>query len=477
VALHITALAVLVVMFVVASVLPVNLGLLALVAAFVVGAGLGGMDVDDMLAGFPADLLVLLVGVTYLFGVAQVNGTLERVVDGGLRLVRGRVALVPWLLFLLTAFVAAVGALSAAAVAIMAPIAMRFAQQYRISPLLVGLMVVQGATAGSFSPLSPFGAITGQLVAAEGLPSQQPGLFLSSFVFNVVMGAFVFWLFGGVRLARERRRHGGADGGDVDGDAVSGATGSGAAVSGAAVSGAAVSGESDGSGGAGAAGGSGGGVATVAAPAPVAEVAAEGDRRGLSVQQVLTLAGLGVLVVAGTAFGLDVGFTALAVGLVLTLVKPSAYADVVSKVPWSAVLLVCGVITYVGVLESVGTIDFLSDLLTGGTSPLVAALAAAYIGGLISAFASTAGVLGASIPLAAPLLDGGVLPVLGTISAIGIASSVVDVSPLSTNGALLVANQRTMDSRVFFRKLLVWSVPVIAVVPLIAWLVFVVLWP
>src|SRR5690606_2462787 len=119
----------------------------------------------------------------------------------------------------------------------------------------------------------------------------------------------------------------------------------------------------------------------------------------------------------------------------------------------------------------------LSDLLTGGTSPLVAALAAAYIGGLISAFASTAGVLGASIPLAAPLLDGGVLPVLGTISAIGIASSVVDVSPLSTNGALLVANQRTMDSRVFFRKLLVWSVPVIAVVPLIAWLVFVVLWP
>lgn len=469
-ALHITALAVLVVMFVVASVLPVNLGLLALVAAFVVGAGLGGMDVDDMLAGFPADLLVLLVGVTYLFGVAQVNGTLERVVDGGLRLVRGRVALVPWLLFLLTAFVAAVGALSAAAVAIMAPIAMRFAQQYRISPLLVGLMVVQGATAGSFSPLSPFGAITGQLVAAEGLPSQQPGLFLSSFVFNVVMGAFVFWLFGGVRLARERRRHGGADGGDVDGDAVSGAAGSGAAVSG----------ESDGSGGAGASGGSGGGVATVAAPAPVAAVAAvaaEGDRRGLSVQQVLTLAGLGVLVVAGTAFGLDVGFTALAVGLVLTLVKPSAYADVVSKVPWSAVLLVCGVITYVGVLESVGTIDFLSDLLTGGTSPLVAALAAAYIGGLISAFASTAGVLGASIPLAAPLLDGGVLPVLGTISAIGIASSVVDVSPLSTNGALLVANQRTMDSRVFFRKLLVWSVPVIAVVPLIAWLVFVVLWP
>ncbi|WP_083666094.1 SLC13 family permease [Saccharomonospora sp. CUA-673] len=314
-------------------------------------------------------------------------------------------------------------------------------------------MVVQGATAGSFSPLSPFGAITGQLLAAEGLPQQQPGLFLNSFVFNVVVGALVFWLFGGLRLARERRRAAAADT-DVDVD-----------VDPAVVSGGP--------------GGSGGGLATAEAPAAApAEVRSEVVSAGrLSAHQVFTLAGLGLLVVVSTAFGLDVGFSALAIGLALTLLKPGAYSEVVSKVPWSAVLLVCGVITYVGVLDSVGTIDFLSDLLTGGTSPLVAALAASYIGGLISAFASTAGVLGASIPLAAPLLDGGMLPILGTVSAIGIASSVVDVSPLSTNGALLVANQRSMDSRLFFRKLLLWSIPVIALVPLIAWLVFVVLWP
>jgi hypothetical protein len=52
---------------------------------------------------------------------------------------------------------------------------------------------------------------------------------------------------------------------------------------------------------------------------------------------------------------------------------------------------------------------------------------------------------------------------------------VVDVSPLSTNGALLVANQSGMETKVFFRRLLLWSVFVIAIAPLLAWLIFVVL--
>lgn len=74
-----------------------------------------------------------------------------------------------------------------------------------------------------------------------------------------------------------------------------------------------------------------------------------------------------------------------------------------------------------------------------------------------------------------PLLEAGLLPVGGTITAVAIASSVVDVSPLSTNGALLVANQRSMESKLFFRELLSWAVPLIVLVPLVSWLLFVVI--
>src|SRR5699024_11148980 len=139
---HVISLLLLVLMFVIGSVWSVNLGILALVAAFVIGTGFGGLDADTVLAGFPGDLFVLLVGVTYLFGIAQHNGTLNRVVEFGMRLAGDRRGAIPWLLFVLTAFVASAGALSSAAVAIVAPLAMRIAEQHRLNPMLMGLMVV-----------------------------------------------------------------------------------------------------------------------------------------------------------------------------------------------------------------------------------------------------------------------------------------------------------------------------------------------
>ncbi len=139
-------------MFVVASVLPINLGIMGFVAAFLLGITLGGMTVDDIFAVFPSDLFILLAGITFLFAIAQNNGTVDLLVSWGLRLVGGNVGLIPWIMFLLAALFCSIGALSAAGVAIVAPVALRFAARYQISPLLMGVMVVQGVTAGSCSP-------------------------------------------------------------------------------------------------------------------------------------------------------------------------------------------------------------------------------------------------------------------------------------------------------------------------------------
>jgi di/tricarboxylate transporter len=438
---HVVSLLVLVAMFILASFLPLNLGILALVAAFVVGGVYGGLDEDGVMAGFPGDLFVMIIGVTYLFSLAQENGTLQRIIDMSLRVVGHRAAAIPWLMFVLAAFVAAAGALSAASVAIVAPIALRLASQLKINQLLMGLMVVQGATAGSFSPLSPFGAITNDLLTKNDLPREPGGLFMNSLLFNLVVAVVVFCVFGGLRMLRKQT---------VEEPAHQVAV----------------------------AAGTGPGTATIATTGGTG--AGQSDEEPESpayppLHQILTAAAIIGLVLSTMIFGLDVGFMALIAALVLSLLAPSRYSECIKRVPWGAVLLVCGVITYVGVLDKLGTIDWLGHLLTGGNNPMLTALAACYIGGIISAFASTAGVLGASIPLAIPVLEQGALPMLGTISAIGIASSVVDVSPLSTNGALLVANQGTTDPKQFFRRLLGWSVIVIGVAPLLAWFIFVVL--
>lgn len=455
---QILALLVLVCMFVLASFLSINLGILALVAAFVIGAGFGGLGADAVIGGFPGSLFILIVGVTYLFALAQENGTLQRIIDVSMRLVGNRVAVIPWLMFLLAAFVAAAGALSAASVAIVAPIALRFAAQHKMNPLLMGLMVVQGATAGSFSPLSPFGAITNGLLADNNLPREPMGLFVNSLLFNFVLACVVFAAFGGVSLLRQRQRQRVTASSGLS--ALAGTSDGPGAM--AWPSADLTTGDDDTTGTAGAADDSCG-------EEPRAPRASD------TLHQVATLIAIVGLVASSLLFGLDVGFVALTLGVALTLLSPGRYGECVKLIPWPAVLLVCGVLTYVGVLSKIGTVDYLSDLLTSTGSPLLTALAACYIGGVISAFASTAGVLGASIPLAVPVLEQGMLPMLGTVSAIGIASSVVDVSPLSTNGALLVANQKSMEPRLFFRRLLLWSVVVIAFAPLLSWLIFVVL--
>jgi len=65
---------VLVVIFVIATTLPINMGALAFAAAFLVGVFAADLSADDIFGGFPGNIFVVLVGVTFLFAIAQVTG-------------------------------------------------------------------------------------------------------------------------------------------------------------------------------------------------------------------------------------------------------------------------------------------------------------------------------------------------------------------------------------------------------------------
>src|SRR3954453_20006361 len=181
-------------MFIVATLLPINMGVLAFVGAFLVGTLVAGQGTKEIIAGFPTGLFLTLVGITYLFALAQNNGTIDWLVQMAVRAVRGRIAAIPWIMFAIAAVLTSVGAVSPGAVAIIAPIALGFAAQYKISPLLMGLLVVHGAQAGGFSPSSIYGGITNGVVEAAGLPLNELVTFAASFVVNfiVAIGLFVF---------------------------------------------------------------------------------------------------------------------------------------------------------------------------------------------------------------------------------------------------------------------------------------------
>ena len=154
----------------------------------------------QVLSGFPGNLFVILVGVTYLFALAKNNGTVDWIVHAAVRAVGGRVALIPWAMFVVCAAITAIGAITPAAVAIVAPVALGFGKRFRIHPVLIGILVVMGATGGSFSPIGIFGAITNGVVADSGLPGSPLILFLGCFGAALLISVIVFFAFGGREL-------------------------------------------------------------------------------------------------------------------------------------------------------------------------------------------------------------------------------------------------------------------------------------
>src|SRR6187455_559703 len=176
----------LILLFVVGTVLPINMGALGFVAAWLVGMYALGLTEREIISGISGDLVLTLVGVTYLFAIARNNGTVDLIVRGAVRMVGGRVALIPWVMFFVTALLTAIGAVSPAACAIIGPIALGFAGRYRINPLLMGMMVVHGAQAGGFSPISIYGTITNSVMEGADLPNSEITIFLASLIVNTV---------------------------------------------------------------------------------------------------------------------------------------------------------------------------------------------------------------------------------------------------------------------------------------------------
>ncbi|MBK1782808.1 SLC13 family permease [Prauserella cavernicola] len=435
----------LVLIFLLATLRSVNMGAVAFLGAFLIGTFIYDETAEDLFSGFPGDLFVVLVGVTLLFAIAKANGTVDWLIHAGVRAVRGRIALIPWVMFLITSLLTMVGAVVPGAVAIMAPIGLNFATRYRINPMLMGLLIINGATAGGFSPLSIFGTITNGVVERSGLPGNPVLLWVSSFLFNALLSVVVFFMFGGKKLLGRRETPG--EGGTPapepqdDGEPVGGGAG----------------------------GGSGATATKTRTEAGEATAVTT-----LNTQRSVTLLGLVLLAVGALALEFDVGLLALSIATVICLLSPKDTKACFSQVAWPTVLLICGVVTYVGLMERVGTIEFLGNSVAGIGVPLLAALVICLIGAAVSAFASTTGILGALIPLAVPFLLTGQVGAVGMIIALAISSSVVDSSPFSTSGALVVASTPEEHRDTMFRRLMIWGMSMIAIAPVVAVLIFVI---
>jgi Na+/H+ antiporter NhaD/arsenite permease-like protein len=410
----------------------INVGVLAMALAWIIGVYLAGRPFAEIAGGFPTTLFLTLVGVTLLFTQAKVNGTLDKVAHRAVRSCRGSLPLIPVMFFFLACVFGSIGPGSIASAALIGPMAMAVAAQTGIPAFLMAIMVANGANSSSLSPIGPTGIIVNGIMDKIGMPAVPWQNYLIVMAAHAIVAFSGYLIFGGwkfFRAANVKR--------EVDVDQLA-----------------------------------------VVANAKVPNGDIPDADRPLQWRHWLTLAVIVFLVVGVIFFGINVGMGALAGAVILVLANATDEAQALRSMPWGPILMVSGVTVLIALIEKTGGIDLFSAILASVSTPESVTGVIALIGGTISVYSSTSGVvLPAFLPTVPGLVErlggGDVLPVAWSLI---VGSHLVDVSPLSTTGALCIAAAQNTDVRKLFRQMLAWGMSMAIVGAIGSYIVFGLLW-
>ncbi|NOT27261.1 MAG: C4-dicarboxylate ABC transporter [Acidobacteria bacterium] len=391
----------------------INVGILSMSLALIVGVGLGGMTPGAVLEGLPTDLLVTLIGVTLLFSIAECNGTLARLTARAVKACRGQAGLLPIMFFLVGFVIATIGAGATPASALLAPPAMAVAGRAGIPPFLMAIMAGNGALAGTLSPFAPTGIVAHGVMARIGLGGVEWQTFAYNALAHAAVGVGGFLLFGGWKLFVRR-----------DGTSQ----------------------------------------------------AAEPDLEPMDARHWTTVAGIVALIGAVAGFNVNVGMAALIIATTLVLLRTVNEAQAIQHMPWGVILMVSGVTVLISLLQETKGMELFAAGLANISTPATVAPIVAFGTGIVSVYSSTSGVvLPAFLPLAPALAErvGGGMGPLPIAWSMNVGASLVDLSSLSTVGALFMAGAAPgTDTRKLFNALLAWGLSMSVVGGVVCWVLF-----
>lgn len=361
-----------------AFIFKVNTGLAAIFASLILGRCAGLTD-KWLLNSFNSNLFLMLLGVMYLFCIAQENKTLDLLAKKVIALCKGKVKLFPPILFLIGFVLSAIGPGLISITALMAALIVALAEQSKTHPMRLLPFGALGAFAGGLSPITPTG-IVGVTVAGEnGITGVEMPLFLNMamacLIYSVILYFFVFkW---------HKHKNLTADGQNPTMEAT---------------------------------------------PA-------------FSGKQLATLAGIVVVAVLTAAFGFNVGLASFAVAVLLTVFGCADEGAALKKVPWGTLMLVTGVGILISVITELGGIDLLSNALSGIGNGKTASAIMTVLAGVMSWFSSASGVVMPTLIPTAPTVAAAMpgATAFELVVAVSIGANAAALSPLSTCGSLMLA--------------------------------------
>ena len=388
----------------------VNLGILAIAAAFLFGffirteggslscVELKGRPVTSL---FPLELFWMIVSVSILLNIGTVNGSFDIVIQKLVGLVKGRRALIPVYLFVIVLVGCSLGAGTTGAVVLLCTLAVNIARDQEIDPVFTLLSVLTGASAAAGSPVAVIGMICNDFsVKTWGEQAAPYHMFPGTVLMSVASFAVVYVLFRGWRLK----------------------------------------------------------------PFPVQQErkVQKADRK-----QIMTLCGMVLFLVLAIGVGFEIGLCAFLIAAALLLLGCADEKQVIAEVPWQSVLMICGMCMLIGVVNLAGGMGLLTDFLSRFMTPFTGKPLYSLIGSLLSMVSSITGVV---LPTMLPTIpevaaQTGQNP-YALMTALAFGANITCSSPVGSMGAIAVgimSSVKEWDADRIFKRMLLYTVILMAV--------------
>lgn len=425
-----------------------NIGIVAIAFAIVVGSFFADLNAVQIMSSLPINLFMILVGVTFLFGIATTNGTLEKLTANAIRLAKGNTALIPLIIFMLITVITTIGPGNIATVALMAPVVMAIAARIGINAFLMTLLIVGAANGAAFSPIAPSGIISNSIVAKIapqlGALGQSIGdlntfgwkIHLNTEIAQIAANIGGFMVLGGWKWIVSQRNS------SLNIDDI--------------------------------------------APKP----------EPFNKNQIMTLIAVVILVLLvilpsmavtkelfspavlkliGTGDSVNVGAIAFLLSAALLILNAGDSKATVKSMPWPVIIMVCGMGILIDVMDKAGGLNALVNIIASVSNETTITGVLALVTGVISAYSSSSGVV---MPMFLPMVPGLIQELGGgsaaaMISSINVGSHLVDTSPLSLFGAICIAcADDKEDKGKLFRNLMIWGFSMAAVGAVICYIFF-----
>ena len=393
-----------------------NTGFFAIVFAYLIGAFLLGMTPKEIISGWPVSTMFVIFSVSLFYNFALANGTLEKTARWLLYAFRKAPGLLPFALYADSAGIAALGAGFFTVMAFMAPLTLLICDEAKMSKLVGAIAINCGALSGANFMTSGSGIIYRGLMEGGGYADQSfrytAVIFIASVIFSLLLIAFFRY------VPKSNRQIGQG--------------------------------------------------VTFDKPEPFTDL----QKKNLSLMITMILVVLifpvlhillpDIQVITFINSKMDVGLVAIIFSAIALFLKLAPQKEVIAKVPWNTIIMICGVGMLINVAISAGTIDLLASWAGSSLPAWFIPIAFSLIGAVMSFFSSTLGVVcPALFPLVSSLAHtAGIDPmILFTCIVIGAQSSAI--SPFSSGGSLIMGSCATEEERnTMFPKLLFQAVPI-----------------